>query len=206
VSVNYGGSTGYGRTYRDLLKGKWGIVDVEDCTEAALYLVRQGLADPKRLAIEGGSSGGFTTLEALCSGTFQVGADHFGVSDPERLALDTHKFESRYLDQLIGPYPAAKAIYEARSPIHHADRIQRPVIIFQGDEDAIVPPTQSEAIYRSLIERKIPTAYLLFQGEQHGFRKAENIQRVLEAQSDFFSKILGFPLSEKIQPVEIINL
>ena len=206
VTVNYGGSAGYGRAYRDLLKGQWGVVDVEDCTEAALYLVRQGLADPDRLAIEGGSSGGYTTLEALCASlTFQIGADHFGVSDLERLAQDTHKFESRYLDQLIGPYPKEKALYKTRSPIEHAERIQSPVIIFQGAEDAIVPPMQSEEIYRSLVERKIPTAYLLFQGEQHGFRKAENIQRTLEAQLYFFSQILRFHLSEKIEPVQIMN-
>jgi dipeptidyl aminopeptidase/acylaminoacyl peptidase len=207
MTVNFGGSTGYGRAYRDLLKGQWGVVDIEDCTEAALYCVKQGLADPNRLGIEGGSSGGYTTLEALSSSrTFHVGADYFGVSDLERLALDTHKFESHYLDQLIGPYPEEKALYDTRSPIDHADRIQSPVIIFQGDEDPIVPPSQSEEIYQSLVERKIPTAYLLFQGEQHGFRKAENIQRSLEAQLYFFSKILGFPLDEKIPPVEINNL
>ena len=206
MTVNYGGSTGYGRAYRDLLKGQWGIVDVEDCTQAALYCVKQGLADPKRLGIEGGSSGGYTTLEALCaSRTFPVGADYFGVSDLERLALDTHKFEAHYLEQLIGPYPKEKALYQKRSPIDHADQIKSPVIIFQGAEDLVVPPSQSEEIYQSLLERKIPTAYLLFQGEQHGFRKAETIQRTLEAQLYFFSKILGFPLSESLPPVEIKN-
>lgn len=206
MTVNYGGSTGYGRPYRDLLKGAWGVVDIEDCTQAALYAVKQGLADPKRLGIEGGSSGGYTTLEALCrSRIFHVGADHFGVSDLERLALDTHKFESHYLEQLVGPYPEKKALYKERSPIDHPELLSSPVIIFQGDEDAIVPPSQSEEIYQSLIKRKIPTAYLLFKGEQHGFRKSETIQRVLEAELYFFSKILGFPLSEKIAPVEIQN-
>jgi len=207
ATVNYGGSTGYGRAYRDLLKGQWGIVDIEDCTEAARYLVSQGLADPERIAIEGGSSGGYTTLEALSqSETFQVGADHFGVSDLERLALDTHKFESRYLDQLVGAYPEERDLYIQRSPLSHADRIKSPVIIFQGEEDAIVPPSQSEAIYQSLLERGIPTAYLLYPGEQHGFRKAENIRRTYEAQLYFFSKVLGFPLNEKIEPVDIKNL
>jgi dipeptidyl aminopeptidase/acylaminoacyl peptidase len=207
VVVNYRGSTGYGRKYRDSLNGQWGIFDVDDCTEAALYCVKQGLADPKRLAIEGGSAGGFTTLAALAfRNVFQVGADYFGVSDLEGLALDTHKFESRYLDQLVGPYPKEKALYAERSPLYNIDKINCPVIIFQGDEDAIVPPSQSEKMYESLKKRKIPTAYLLFKGEQHGFRKAENIQRALEAQLYFFSKILKFPLGEKIEPVDIVNL
>lgn len=206
MTVNYGGSTGYGRPYRDLLKGAWGIVDIEDCTQAALYAVKQGLADPNRLGIEGGSSGGYTTLEALCkSHTFHVGADHFGVSDLERLALDTHKFESHYLEQLVGPYPEKKSLYKERSPIYHPERLSSPVIIFQGDEDAIVPPSQSEEIYQSLLKRKIPTTYLLFKGEQHGFRKSETIQRVLEAELYFFSKILGFPLSETPPPIVIQN-
>ncbi len=207
IDVNYGGSTGYGRRYRDALKGAWGIVDVDDCTNAALYLADQGLADPKRLAIEGGSAGGYTTLAALAfRNVFQVGADYFGVSDLERLTLDTHKFESRYLEQLIGPYPADRATYIKRSPIYSVDTISCPIIIFQGDEDAIVPPSQSEEMYNSLIERNIPTAYLLYKGEQHGFRKAENIQRSLEAQLYFFSKVMGFPLSEKIESVNIVNL
>jgi len=207
MTVNYGGSAGYGRAYRDLLKGQWGVVDVEDSARAALYCVEMGLADPKRLAIEGGSSGGYTTLEALCqTRVFQVGADHFGVSDLERLALDTHKFESHYLDRLIGPYPEKKALYQERSPVDHVERLGSAAIIFQGDEDAIVPPSQSEEIYESLLARNIPTAYLLYKGEQHGFRRAENIQRTYEAQLYFFSKILGFPLNEKIAPVEIQNL
>lgn len=202
LTVNYGGSTGYGRSYRERLKGQWGVVDVEDCAHGALYCIRQKMSDPTRVAIEGGSSGGLTTLASLAfHHVFQVGADHFGVTDMERLALDTHKFESRYLDQIVGPYPEKKALYHERSPVYYADRIKRPVIIFQGDEDAIVPPSQSETMYKSLRERKIPTAYLLFKGEQHGFRKAENIRRALDAQLFFFSKILGFPLSESIEPV-----
>ena len=207
IDVNYGGSTGYGRAYRDLLKGTWGIVDVDDCTNAALYCANAGLADRNRLAIKGESAGGYTTLAALAfRDVFKVGADYFGVSDLEGLAKDTHKFESRYLDQLVGPYPEMKATYIARSPIHNIDQISCPVIIFQGDEDAIVPPSQSEAVYNSLIARHIPTAYLLYQGEQHGFRKVENFQRSLEAQLYFFSKILHFALSEPIEPVLIKNL
>lgn len=207
ITVNYGGSTGYGRKYRDRLKDNWGIVDVDDCTNAALYCVKKGLADPKRLAIEGGSAGGYTTLAALAfRDVFQVGADYFGVSDLERLTLDTHKFESRYLDQLLGPYPEKKAVYIERSPIHSAGKIHCPIIIFQGAEDAVVPPSQSEMMFNSLKERKIPTAYLLFQGEQHGFRKAENVERSLEAQLYFFSKVLNFPLNETIKPIQIDNL
>lgn len=207
VDVNYGGSTGYGRAYRERLNGQWGIVDVDDCTNAPLYLAEKGLVDRNRFAIEGGSAGGFTTLAVLAfRDVFKVGADYFGVSDLEGLAVHTHKFEERYLDILVGPYPEDKAIYRERSPLYSVDKIKCPVIILQGDEDAIVPPAQSEMMYNSLKERGIPTAYLLFKGEQHGFRKAENIQRALEAQLYFFSKILHFPLGEKIPPVEIDNL
>jgi len=207
VDVNYGGSTGYGRKYRDLLKGQWGVIDVDDCTNAALYCVQQGLADPQRLTIKGGSAGGFTTLAALAkSDTFKAGANYYGVADLERLASDTHKFEARYLDKLIGPYPETKNLYIERSPINNINNITSPVIIFQGDEDAVVPPSQSEAIYKSLVERNIATAYLLYKGEQHGFRKAENIIRSLEAQLYFFAKVLGFPLHDDIEPVEILNL
>ncbi len=204
--VNYGGSTGYGRDYRERLKGNWGVVDVDDCTNAALYCSEKGLADRNRLTIEGGSAGGYTTLAVLAfRDVFKVGADYFGVSDLERLAIDTHKFEARYLDLLVGPYPEQKALYLARSPLYHVDQIKCPVIIFQGAEDAIVPPEQSEVMYQSLLLRKIPTAYLLYAGEQHGFRKAENIERSLEAQLYFFSKVLGFSLSENIEPVDIQN-
>jgi dipeptidyl aminopeptidase/acylaminoacyl peptidase len=204
--VNYGGSTGYGREYRDRLKGTWGIVDVDDCCNAALYCAKQGLADRNRLTIEGGSAGGYTTLAVLAyRDVFRVGADYFGVSDLVGLATFTHKFEGRYLDQLVGPYPEMKDLYIERSPLYNADKIRCPVIIFQGAEDAVVPPAQSETMYNSLVERKIPTAYLLFPGEQHGFRRAENVARALEAQLYFFSKVLGFPLSEKIEPVEIVN-
>lgn len=206
IDVNYGGSSGYGRAYRDRLKGNWGIVDVDDCVNAALYCVKKGLADPNRLAISGGSAGGFTTLSALTfRNVFHVGASLFGVSDLEALNTDSHKFESHYNDQLVGPYPEARDLYIARSPIHHVEQIRCPILFLQGDEDAIVPPPQSEKMYRSLLERKIPTAYLLFEKEQHGFRQAANIKRSIEATAYFFSKILGFQLSDRIEPVKIDN-
>jgi len=206
VDVNYGGSSGYGRAYRDRLKGAWGIVDVDDCTNAALYCVEKGLADAKRLCIAGGSAGGFTTLACLTfKDVFRAGASFFGVSDLEALTLDTHKFESRYLDGLVGPYPITRDLYIERSPIHHVDQIKCPIILLQGDEDKIVPPPQSEKMYQSLLERGIPTAYLLFEKEQHGFRQAANIKRSIEAQSYFFSKIFGYSLADQIEPVEIAN-
>lgn len=207
VDVNYGGSTGYGREYRQRLQKQWGIVDVDDCTAAARYCIEQGLVDKDRIAIMGRSAGGFTTLAVLAfRDLFKVGACYFGVSDLERLALDTHKFESHYLEQLIGPYPEDRATYIERSPVHSINTITCPIIIFQGSLDAIVPPSQSEMIYQGLLDRGIPTAYLLYEGEYHGFGKAENIKRSLEAQLYFFSKVLGFPLSEEIEPVDIKNL
>jgi dipeptidyl aminopeptidase/acylaminoacyl peptidase len=207
VDVNYGGSTGYGRSYRERLNGQWGLVDVDDCVNAALYCVKEGLADPDRLAIEGGSAGGFTTLASLAfRKVFKAGADYFGVSDLEGLALDTHKFESRYLDRLVGPYPADRETYLTRSPIHSVETIECPIIIFQGAEDAIVPPSQSEKMYKSLRDRGIPTAYFLYEGEQHGFRRSANIRHSLEAELYFFSKVLGFTLGEELEPIAIDNL
>lgn len=191
LDVNYGGSTGYGRAYRNLLKGNWGIVDVQDCVAGALYLSQQGLVDSNKLAITGGSAGGYTTLAALTfTNTFQVGASLYGVSDCEALALDTHKFESRYLDGLIGPYPQDIATYRARSPIYHVDKLSSPVIFFQGTEDKVVPPSQTEKMYQALKEKGIETALFLFEGEQHGFRKAENRVIVLEEENKFFRKVL----------------
>ncbi len=210
VDVDYGGSTGYGRAYREQLQGQWGIVDVADCMAAARWLADQGRVDPARLCIRGGSAGGFTTLAALARDDtpFAAGADHFGVADLESLATDTHKFESRYLDGLVGPYPAARAVYRGRSPIDHVDRFHRPLIVLQGAEDEVVPPDQSERIVAALRERKIPVAYLLFAGEQHGFRRAENIRRALEAELSFYGQVLGFelPAAEGIEPVLIENL
>jgi dipeptidyl aminopeptidase/acylaminoacyl peptidase len=207
LDVNYGGSTGYGRAYRQWLNGQWGIVDVDDCCNGALYLVAQGLVDGKRLAIRGGSAGGFTTLAALAfKQVFSAGASHFGVSDLEALAQDTHKFESRYLDNLVGPYPARQDVYYARSPIHFADQIACPLILFQGDEDQVVPPSQSQKMFEALRDKELPVAYVLFAGEQHGFRKAENIKRALEGELYFYSKIFGFGLADPIEPVQIENL
>lgn len=207
VDVNYGGSSGFGRAYRDRLKGTWGVVDVDDCSEAALYCARVGLADINKLAIEGGSAGGYTTLAALTfRDVFKVGADYFGLSDLETFVYDTHKFEARYLDQLIGAYPEKRDTYIERSPLHHADQIKCPVIIFQGAEDKIVPPSQSEVMYQSLLKRKIPVAYFLFDGEQHGFRKAETIQKCLDAQVYFFSMVMGIPLQEEVPAIKIENL
>ncbi len=210
VDVNYGGSTGYGRAFREELLGQWGVVDVADCLAAARYLARMGRVDGARLAIRGGSAGGFTTLAALARDDtpFAAGADHFGVADLEALARDTHKFESRYLDRLVGPYPEARDVYVERSPIHHVERLNRPLIVLQGSEDVIVPPAQSETIVDALRERKVPVAYLLFEGEQHGFRRAENIRRSLDAELSFYAQVLGFnlPAAEGIEPVPVENL
>jgi dipeptidyl aminopeptidase/acylaminoacyl peptidase len=207
VDVNYGGSSGFSRAYRERLKGKWGIVDVEDCISAARYLAERGEVDGKRLAIRGGSAGGYTTLCALVfHDDFAAGASYYGVADCEALATDTHKFESRYLDGLIGPYPEAKHMYDARSPIHFADQLSCPVILFQGLEDRVVPPSQAERMVAALRAKDLPMAYLAFEGEQHGFRKAETIQRTLEAELYFYSRVFRFPLSEEIEPVEIENL
>ena len=207
VDVNYGGSTGYGREYRQRLNGNWGIVDVDDCCNAALYLVEEGLVDPNRLVIRGGSAGGYTTLACLAfRHVFKAGASHFGISDLEALEEDTHKFESRYSHSLIGPYPERKDLYYERSPVHFAHNINCPIILFQGDEDKIVPPNQSQMMFEAVRAREIPTAYVLFQGEQHGFRKAESIKRALEGELYFYSKIFNFDLAEEVEPVEIENL
>ena len=207
LDVNYGGSTGYGRAYRERLKGAWGIVDVEDCIQGALFLVERGQADGQRLAIRGGSAGGYTTLSALTFGdVFAAGASHYGVGDLEALARDTHKFESRYLDGLVGPYPAAKATYVERSPIHHVDQLACPVILFQGLDDPVVPPNQAQSMFRALAEKKIPVAYVPFEGEQHGFRQAKNIRRALEAELYFYGRIFGFEPADDIRPVAIENL
>ncbi|HTX92962.1 MAG TPA: S9 family peptidase [Anaerolineales bacterium] len=207
LDVDYGGSSGYGRAYRMRLNGNWGIVDVEDCCNGALWLAEQGRVDPKRLAIRGGSAGGFTTLAALVfKNVFSAGASLYGVSDLEALATDTHKFESRYLDNLVGPYRARKDLYVARSPIHHTDRLATPLILLQGDEDRVVPPSQSQKMYEAVKAKGLPVAYLLFAGEQHGFRQAKNIQRAYEAELYFYSKIFRFDLADPVEPVRIENL
>jgi dipeptidyl aminopeptidase/acylaminoacyl peptidase len=207
LDVNYGGSSGYGRKYRERLRGQWGIVDVDDCVNGARYLVTAGEVDSNRLAIRGGSAGGYTTLCALTfRDVFKAGASHYGISDLEALARDTHKFESRYLDGLIGPYPERRDLYIERSPIHFTDRLACPMILFQGLEDKVVPPNQAEKMVEAVRAKKLPVAYLTFEGEQHGFRKAENIKRVLEAELYFYSKVFGFELADPIEPVKIENL
>ncbi len=183
LDVNYGGSTGFGRAYRDRLHKTWGIADVDDCCNGALHLAREGLADASRMVITGGSAGGYTTLAALAfRDVFKGGGSHYGVGDLAALARDTHKFESRYLDWLIGPYPQEEALYRARSPLFHAERIAVPVIFFQGDEDAVVPPNQAAMMVAALRARGVPVGYVLFAGEQHGFRQAANIKRALDAE------------------------
>lgn len=207
LDVNYGGSSGYGRAYRERLNGQWGIVDVDDCVNGARYLVDHGEVDGKRLAIRGGSAGGYTTLCALAfRNTFTAGASLYGVSDLEALAKDTHKFESRYLDRLIGPYPDRRDLYLERSPIHFTERVNCPMILFQGLEDKVVPPNQSEKMFQAVRAKKLPVAYLTFEGEQHGFRKAENIKRVLQAELYFYGKIFRFEPADSIEPVQIENL
>jgi dipeptidyl aminopeptidase/acylaminoacyl peptidase len=193
LDVNYGGSTGYGREYRQRLNKSWGIVDVDDCCNGAKYLAEKGLVDGNRMAIAGGSAGGYTTLCALTfKDVFKAGASYYGVSDLTALATDTHKFESRYLDGLIGVYPEDEAIYQQRSPIHHVDKLSCPVIFFQGSEDKIVPPNQAEMMVEALKAKSVTVDYVLFEGEQHGFRKAENIKRAIDGEFGFYAKVFGF--------------
>jgi dipeptidyl aminopeptidase/acylaminoacyl peptidase len=207
LDVDYGGSTGYGRAYRERLKGQWGIVDVTDCINGARYLALQGLVDERRLAITGGSAGGFTTLCALTfHDTFKAGSSYYGVSDLEALARDTHKFESRYLDGLVGEYPEQRSLYLERSPIYHTDRLACPMILLQGLDDPVVPPSQAQLMYEAVKARKLPVAYIGFPGEKHGFVKAENSVRALEATLYFFSKVFKFDLADPIEPVKIENL
>ncbi len=207
LDINYRGSTGYGRKYRQALYGEWGIADVEDAVAGASWLAAQGKADPDRLIIRGGSAGGFTTLAALAfHEVFDAGASYFGVSDMEALAQETHKFESRYLDQLVGPYPERKDLYVARSPIHHLQGFKAPLLLLQGLDDKVVPPNQSEMIFEALKKRGVPTAYIAFEGEGHGFVKAENSIRSRESEYAFYARIFGFAPAEELPPLEIIGL
>lgn len=207
VDVNYGGSTGYGRPYRDRLKGQWGIVDVNDCVNAAKFLVGQSKADPNRLAVRGGSAGGYITLCAMTfHNVFRAGASYFGISDIEALVKDGHKFESRYEESLIGPYPEKKDLYRERSPIHFAEKVAQPLILFQGSDDKVVPPNQSQVFFEAVKKKGIPVAYIEFEGEDHGFRKKENIQRSLEAELYFYSRIFNFNTSDTLPKVPIENL
>jgi dipeptidyl aminopeptidase/acylaminoacyl peptidase len=208
VDVNYGGSSGYGRAYRRRLNGQWGIVDVADCVNTALFLADSGRVDRSRLAIRGGSAGGYTTLAALTfhPDVFKAGASYYGVSDIEVLARDTHKFESRYLDSLVGPYPEAQDLYRARSPIHFVDRLSCPLILLQGREDKVVPPNQAEMMADAVRSKGLPVALMMFEGEQHGFRRAETIVRSLEAELYFYGVVFGFTPADRIEPIEIANV
>jgi dipeptidyl aminopeptidase/acylaminoacyl peptidase len=207
ADVNYAGSSGFGRAYRRRLHGQWGVLDVDDMVAAARFLVASGRADPDRLAIRGGSAGGYTTLAALTfrPGVFKAGASYYGVSDIEVLARDTHKFESRYLDTLIGPYPEARDLYRTRSPIHFVDRLSCSLILFQGLEDKVVPPNQSEMMAAAVRAKGLPVAYLAFEGEQHGFRKASTIVKSLEAELYFYGAVFGFT-PPGIPPIAIDNV
>jgi dipeptidyl aminopeptidase/acylaminoacyl peptidase len=207
LDVNYGGSTGYGRAYRERLNGQWGVMDVDDCVNGALYLAEQAAVDGQRLIIRGGSAGGYTTLCALVfRDVFSAGASYFGVSDLEALALDTHKFESRYLDRLVAPYPEGRELYRERSPIQHTDDLSVPVIFLQGLEDKVVPPNQAESMVEALRSKGVPVAYVPFEGEQHGFRRAENMKRALNAELSFYSQVFGFGLADPVESVDIDNL
>jgi dipeptidyl aminopeptidase/acylaminoacyl peptidase len=207
LDLNYRGSTGFGRTYRRALYGQWGIADVEDAAVSAQWLADEGLADPQRLIIRGGSAGGYTTLAVHAfHDTFAAGASYYGISDIEALAKDTHKFESRYLDQLVGPYPERRDLYVERSPIHHLEGFKAPLILLQGLDDLIVPPNQSEAIYAALKSRGIPTAYVPFEGESHGFRKAENQILARQAELYFYARVLGLDTADELPKISIDNL
>jgi dipeptidyl aminopeptidase/acylaminoacyl peptidase len=209
ADVDYRGSTGYGRRYRDALQGRWGIADLDDVVACARWLADQGRADRARLAIRGGSAGGYTTLAALTfrPGVFAAGASHYGVADLAALAADTHSFESRYLDGLIAPWPAGADVYAERSPIHHTHALDTPLAVFQGDEDRVVPPEQAEMMVAALREKGVPHSYVLFAGEQHGFRKAENIRAALDGELSFYAQVLGFelPAEEGIPPIEVVR-
>jgi dipeptidyl aminopeptidase/acylaminoacyl peptidase len=206
LDVNYGGSTGYGRAYRERLNQNWGIVDVEDCVNAAKYLVQQGKVDGKRLIIKGGSAGGFTVLSALTFyDIFAAGASYYGVADLAALVQETHKFEARYLDKLIGAYPEQKQIYFDRSPLHHAEKLSCPIIFFQGLEDKVVPPAQTEAMIAAMEKKSLPYAYLTFPHEQHGFRDVYSIKTSLEAELSFYSQIFNFKPADDIKFVPVKN-
>jgi dipeptidyl aminopeptidase/acylaminoacyl peptidase len=207
VDINYGGSTGFGRSYRQRLRGQWGVVDVDDSVNAARFLIERGDVDAEQLAIRGGSAGGYTTLSALTFRRFfKAGASYYGVGDLTLLAADTHKFESRYLDSLVGPYPEQKQLYFDRSPINFTERLESPLILFQGMKDKVVPPNQAQTMFDAVKAKGIPVAYLTFEQEQHGFRRAENIKRALDAELYFYAKIFGFVQADVIEPVTIENL
>ena len=203
VDVDYRGSSGYGRAYRKALDGRWGVADVDDCEAAARHLADAGGRPRRRMVIRGSSASGLTTLLALTRGVFAAGASLYGVADLAALATDTHKFEARYLDGLVGPWPEAAEIYRQRSPITHAEKLTAPLIIFQGLDDKVVPPSQAEVLVGALRRAGIAFAYLTFEGEAHGFRKAATIQRVVEAELSFYGEVLGFTPADNIDPVKM---
>ncbi|MBA2381616.1 MAG: S9 family peptidase [Chloroflexi bacterium] len=204
LDVDYGGSTGYGKDYRKRLEGEWGVVDLADCVAGAQWLAGQGIVDGGQLAIRGGSASGYTTLCAVTfSDAFSAGTSYFGIGDLETFMKETHKFESRYLDRLIGPYPERKDLYHDRSPLNFAEQISCPVLILQGAEDRIVPPAQAEQIVDALWERHLPHAYVLFPGEDHGFRSAANIIASFEAELSFYGQVFGFEPADPIDPIEV---
>jgi dipeptidyl aminopeptidase/acylaminoacyl peptidase len=209
ADVDYRGSTGYGRRYRDALQGTWGVVDLDDVVACARYLAGAGRVDPQRMAIRGGSAGGYTTLAALVyrPGVFSAGASHYGVADLAALAADTHKFEARYLDGLVAPWPEGREVYAERSPITGIDALATPLAVFQGSEDRVVPPEQAELVVAALRGKGVPHAYLLFEGEQHGFRRAENIRAALDGELSFYAQVWGFglPAEEGIRPIEVVR-
>lgn len=211
LDVDYRGSTGYGRAYRMKLQGNWGVTDIEDVCAGAEYLVQKGLADPKRLAIDGGSAGGYTTLGALAfRNVFKAGCSMYGIGDLSALAGDTHKFESRYLDGLVGPYPEKKDVYEERAPIRHADQLSCPILLLQGAEDKIVPPNQAELMFDAVKAKGLPCALKIYEGEQHGFRRSENIENALNSELAFYGKVFGFQPSAgkdlELPELEVVNL
>ncbi|NKB81896.1 MAG: prolyl oligopeptidase family serine peptidase [Nitrospirales bacterium] len=207
LDVNYGGSTGYGRAYRKRLDGQWGMTDVDDCVAGVQFLIDHGEVDPQRVTITGGSAGGYTTLCALTfRDCFTAGSSYYGVSDLEALVRDTHKFESRYLDRLVGPYPQAQSLYHQRSPIHYTEKLSCPVILFQGLDDKVVPPNQTEMMFQAVRRKGLPVAALTFEGEQHGFRRPDTIKRVLDAELYFYSKIFHFDLADPVEPIIIENM
>ncbi|MEK7483112.1 MAG: prolyl oligopeptidase family serine peptidase, partial [Planctomycetota bacterium] len=204
IDINYRGSSGYGRQFRLSLYKNWGVYDPEDCLSAAQFLIQKGLVNPKKIVARGGSAGGYTTLCLLTSSTLCcAGASYFGISNMEMIAQHSDKLELHYPDQLVGIYPDEIDLYRERSPVHHADRVQAPLIFFQGMEDPIVPPEQTQVMVDSLDKRKIPHAAFYFPNEQHGFRSAENIKKALESEYYFYAQIIGFSLGENLPPIEI---
>ncbi len=206
LDVDYGGSTGYGREYRRRLEGEWGVVDLDDCVNGARWLSEQALVDGERMAIRGGSASGYTTLCAITfRDVFRAGVSMFGLGNLEAFVGDTHKFESRYLDRLIGPYPEARELYRERSPVHFADRIRVPVLVLQGLDDQVVPPSEAERIVDALWERRVPHAYVAFEGEDHGFRQAKNIIRAFEVELSFYGQVFGFEPADPMEPLELVR-